>query len=258
MSFLINFWKMLYILRGKRPDELLKEKRLSHRITCTIHGTYSYMEHHALPLVIRDIGLYGMQICIEKRLKPGHCVLVTAKSGNALLQNSSYTAKDIFMTVLWCRKGRKNYLAGLRYNDSQKNLHNSWIASVLDRFGMSRGEDNFKRKSMRLSSNLAITCRFLTGDAPIHGKVIDIGLEGILIATDKKIKPEAGLRCRMGPYKSLNSMVFDGKIIHNRFDSDQDKWLTGVVYRGLDEYQTRLLNEYITTLYIENKMTIAH
>ncbi len=236
---------------GMGIERKLRERRNSPRKPCDIYGVYTYQEERTVPLVIKDIGLYGIQVHSYKKLLPGSYLLVSARSDTRVLDKRRYETSNVYMTVLWCRKNEEDYAAGLQFNDSLENIRKSWLSYLFIKYGLSGDAAAYKRRSLRVSAELPLTWRVLGGEKEHGGSVVDISLDGVLIAIDRNMSPRENLWMKIGPYKSLKPLVCKATVAHALFSRSQDQWLAGACFSGLDEEGTKLLRMYIADCYIE-------
>lgn len=244
------------VLSGKKAykiEEILKEKRFSPRIQCEIQAM-CFIPGEDVPVNIANLGLYGMQIHVNKELMPGEKVRITPIKGAGILSGARYNVGSIAMKVLWSKEKKTtgNFIAGLRYDDTKKNFRESWVAFLLRKYGFTVGGSSQKRKNIRIPVNLSLSYRSIEGDIDGTGIVRDVGLGGMLIAIEKEISSNRILKFRIGPYKSLESLICNGRVLHNKFAPTSGKWITGVIFVDLDEAGSKLLNLYLSVLFNEN------
>lgn len=242
--------KYFVALWGNRLEQILKDRRISPRKPCEIHGIHTFQNGSRLPLVAKDIGKRGMLIETYKRLVPGSHLLVSTTGDTRAFQRSRYDSDDVYMTVLWCRKNDESYEAGLRFNISLERYGNSWLAFLLDKHGFSGDGADYRRSAIRVSANIPLKWRVLGGEYDRSGTVTDISLDGMLIATEKKIPARESLWLRVGPRKSLKPLICRATVIHTVHSSDSGRYLSGLCFNRLDEDQTKLLRRYLVDLYL--------
>jgi hypothetical protein len=247
MNLLGEFFARLW---GRRVENMLRERRSSPRKPCDIQGVFTYQEGSQVPLVIKDIGLYGMHVWTYKKLPAGNCILVAARGDGKVFEKSRYVVDDIYMTVLWCRKAGEEFTAGLRFNDSPQKIANSWLALLFNRFGLTPEATNYKRRSLRVTAKIPLSWRILGSDREHRGMVLDMSLDGVLISVEKKMPTGESIWIKIGPHKSLRPLVCHAAIVRTHRTTTAIEWLAGARFDGLDEDQTKLLRSYVGDLYL--------
>jgi len=243
-----NFFFRLW---GKRLEHILRERRNSPRKPCDISGIYTYQDGSTLPLIIKDIGIYGIHILSYKKLNGGHTYLVSARDDTTIFEKSRYDNNDIYMTVLWCRKSGLDFTAGLRFSDSQDKIRNSWVGLLFEKFGLTEAEAiSYKRRSVRVAAGIPVTWRVLGGEQDHQGTVQDLSLDGTLLEVDRNIAARESIVLKIGPYKSLRPLGCRATIVHTHHSRATRTWFAGARFTGLDEHQVELLRAYLADLYL--------
>jgi hypothetical protein len=255
MDFLAAVKKLAFYLLRTAPEDLLREKRDSQRKLCYIKGVNTYKNGSTVPLVIRDIGFQGIQVQADTRLAPGSCILVSAHDGGGVLDRPGVLSEDTYMKVIWCRKIKENYLAGLRFTNSAAGTARTWVSELLEACGLFRRSAAHRRKNIRLSSDMPLSLNSLDDGRMCPGRVIDIGPGGMLISTEKPLRAQEVLRLRVGPHESLGTFICRGRIAHCRFHPHRRKWVAGVNFERLDEDQSRHIIDFLGSLLFQKKMS---
>ncbi len=250
MNYLSELKNVFNTMWNKRIETMLRERRNSPRKPCDVHGVYTYQEKSTVPLIIKDIGLSGMQVQSCRKLIPGTYLLVSAHGDSRVLNKSGYQSGDVYMTVLWCRKDDEDYACGLQYNETLEKLNRSWVASLLKKYGIYGQDARYKRRSMRVPAELPMTWRILGGEREHSGTVLDVSLDGVLIAVKRDLPARENLWIRIGPYKSLKPLICRASVIHTVVSRPREQWLAGVCFNGLDEDGTKVLRSYLVDLFL--------
>ncbi|MDQ7823397.1 MAG: PilZ domain-containing protein [Candidatus Eremiobacteraeota bacterium] len=253
MDFLINLKNLLSGMKPFDLEEAFREKRFSPRLKSEVQGTCIIDEREEFSVIISEIGLFGLRIHIGKELKNGDIVRISAIKGIGSLSGAQYTVSSLIMKVLWCKKRKttREYMAGLQYQDSKKNMRDSWVAYLLRKFGVAVGVSTQKRKRVRIPANLPLVLKSQAEGKEGNGAVIDMGLGGMLISSERAIPRNALFNFSIGPYKALAPLRMTGKIIHERFVPSSGRWVAGVIYERPDDMQQKLLESYLTHLHKE-------
>jgi len=250
VDFLVKVKNLIYGKGAFDIEEAIREKRFSPRMKCNVQALCTSPVGEDLACLVSEIGLFGLRIHISRELKKGEIVKVTAIKGIGILQGAKYIADTVTLQVIWCkrRKSLKDFMAGLQFSETKKNLRESWAAYLLKKFGVAVGVTTQKRKKVRIPTSLSLSYRALDGRETEGANVIDIGIGGMLVASDSNFPDRQELRFRIGPYKFLAPLFCDGKVVHHSFVHARGKWVAGVVFTKLDEMQTKLLNSYLVSL----------
>ncbi len=235
---------------GKRLEHLLRERRNSPRKPCDISGLYTYLEQDTVPLVIKDIGLFGMNVLSLKKLTPGNTLLVSVREDSKLYEKSRYDFNDVYMLVLWCRNNGEDFIAGLQFTDSYERITNSWLGLLLGKYDLRREEASYKRKSLRVTAEIPVIWKILGGEKEHFGTAVDISLQGVLLEVDKNIDARENIWLKIGPYKKLRPLICHATVIHTHHSRSVKKWFAGATLTGLDEPRMELLKKYLTDLYL--------
>ncbi|MDQ7825428.1 MAG: PilZ domain-containing protein [Candidatus Eremiobacteraeota bacterium] len=235
---------------GKRLEHLLRERRNYPRKPCDIPGIFTYQQQSTIPLVIKDISLYGMLVHSGGKLTPGSNLLVSARGDSPHFEKSRYEVNDIYMTVSWCRKSDESCIAGLQYNDLEQKIAKSWLGLLLQKYDLRKEGGRYRRKTIRMTADIPVTWRLLGGEKDYQGKVVDISLEGVLIEADRNIEARQNIRLLIGPYKKIPPLTCRATIIHTRHARSLKKWFAGVSLDDLNEAQEELLQKYLTDLFL--------
>jgi len=242
-------------LKGKSPVDIRKvsgEKRFSPRVRCLVDARLITPDKKEMNAVIVEVSLDGMRLYSNKRLIPEDRVMILQqKPEEASAEKIHCEGGPVTMRVVWSRKrsGEKQFVSGLQYADTKKNLQDSWVAEMLQLYGVSVGIASQKRKKVRISADLPISIALPL--EMVSGQVLDLGVGGALISTSLDISKKDILGFRIGPYKSFETLFIDGKIAHQRYVASTKKWTFGIIFTGINEKQSHLLNSYLTYLITE-------
>jgi hypothetical protein len=250
MDFLL---KIKHIFKGEGGLDLqqaIQEKRFFPRMRCAVDARCINEKNQKFIVVVVELSLYGMRIHSEKKFRTGEIIEIGALQGP---EGSAETGYSLKMKVVWCRKKQssKDYIAGLLYEDTRKNLQFSWIALLLKKYGVTVGLSPQKRRKIRVPAHIPLSISIAL--QTIEGKIEDIGIGGMLITTDKQINIKDTLRFRIGPFRELGHLFCNGKVVHVRFVQASEKWVYGIIFQEMNDRQSILLSEYLKLLIMEQK-----
>jgi hypothetical protein len=251
MDFII---KVKGLIRGRDIfdiEKALEEKRFFPRIKCALEGRCSLEDGQKFHVHIKEVSLLGMRLASGRKLKTGDIVTVEPIKGRGILSTADFTENAIRMEIVWARKGGPGpeYLCGLQFADDKKRLKNSWIAYILDRYGISVAFSTQKRKWIRLDAEIPASIMHSRGRAV--GIIRDIGIGGMLIDTRAELQKNEEIRFQIGPYRHIDTLLCEGRIIHGSYKKTVDSWIYGIIFENLTRKQAKLLNSYLSTLIVE-------
>lgn len=253
MDFLIKFKNLLKVDNVLNLKQVMKEKRFFPRIRCAVDVRCIDELNQYFDGVVVEASLYGMRMYTSMKLKPEETYTVEVIGGRGVFRDEPDAGNPIKMKVVWCKKHgtTHDYLAGLHYEDTRKNLQNSWVALLLQKYGVSVGIAIQKRRRIRIPADLPLAISIAL-DTKI-GKIMDIGMGGMLIATEANVRVKEVMRFRIGPYEQLEPLFCDGRILHERYVPSTKKWVYGVLFMEMSDKQSHLLSSYLTELCLEQK-----
>jgi len=247
--------KINAFLKGKSVIDIKRvsgEKRYSPRVRCLVDAQIITHGEKRLSAVIVEISLDGMRLYSDKKLLPEDKVLILhQKPQDASAERLPYEGGPVTMRVVWSRRksGGKQFVSGLQYADTKKNLQDSWAASLLQLYGVSVGIASQRRKKIRISVDLPLSIALPL--EMVTGQVLDLGVGGALISTSLDVSKKDILGFRIGPYRNLETLFIDGRIAHQRYVASTRKWTYGIIFTKMTEKQSQLLNSYLTMLIME-------
>ncbi|MDQ7823396.1 MAG: PilZ domain-containing protein [Candidatus Eremiobacteraeota bacterium] len=231
--------------------EAIEEKRFSPRVRCLIDAQVTLPSGEGIKAAVVEVSLTGMRLSCDRKLSSGALVKIAPVKGEGLLRESKFPEGAVTMQVVWSRqrKTTRDYTAGLKFADTEKNLEGSWAAYVLDRYGIAVGFSTQRRKKSRIPVELSLSIALPLQQ--VVGTVLDLGIGGMLVSTDIDISKKDILGFRVGPYRHLETLYCNGKIVHQKTDAPRKSYTYGIVFTKMKEKQVSLLNSYLTTLCLE-------
>jgi len=248
MDFLL---KLTGLLRGERGLDLkqaLKEKRFFPRVRCAVEARCTTEKKQNFLVSIVEFSIEGMRLYSPKKLKSGEMIEIGALKGT-----DGGIGGTVKMRTIWCRKKptTNDYIAGLQYEDTRKNLQDSWIARLLKNYSVSVGLSPQKRRKVRIPANLPLSISFALKS--IEGRIEDMGIGGMLFTSDQSLSLHEILRFRIGPYEHMKHLFCNGRILRERYVHSSQKWVYGVVFQEMNEKQSQLLSDYLRVLCLEHR-----
>ncbi|MDQ7825247.1 MAG: PilZ domain-containing protein [Candidatus Eremiobacteraeota bacterium] len=253
MDFLIKFKSFIKGEGAMDLRQLMKEKRFFPRIRCAVETKCTDHLGEEFSAIAVEASIYGMRIYTDRKMRPEQKIFVEAVPGKGIFSGAVTAGSGLRMKVIWCKKKptTHDYLAGLHYEDSKKNLQASWVADLLSLYGISVGLSPQKRRKIRIPADLplgiSIALRTFTGT------IIDMGAGGMLISSDMNIHMKETLTFRIGPLGNLEQFTAEGRIIHERYVQSTRKWIYGVLFLEMNEKQQHILGNYLTALCTEQR-----
>ena len=247
--------KFLIPVKGPSPvnslfdiDKSLSDKRFFPRIQCDLKVTYSTDGKGRKEGSIVEISLDGIRMLSVQPLKKREHLTIEACENNPELSNVRYSDKTINTEVVWCRKRRTrlDYISGLQYADEKEKLEGSFIAAMLQKYGIAVGIAQQRRRTIRIEATLPVVVKLKS--KLVQGIIKDIGIGGMLIETREKIRPAQVEGYQVGPYSNLKPLYTFGEIAYSRQVPDQKAWEYGVVFVDMNDQRTRHLNSYLAPL----------
>lgn len=248
------FKKVKAYIKGKPVYDIKKaidEKRYSPRIRCFIETKCTFQDKKERVLIVNEVSMTGLRLYCEDRLKPGDVLTLEVNKPNEIFYLNEKMGQKVDARVIWSKKKKstQEYVSGLRFDCKQENLKDTWVALLFEKFGITVTVINQQRKRVRFQAEIPLSVS--VNALIITGIIVNLGIGGMLIITEKDIRKAPLLRFNIGPYKKLEALVCEGKVVHHQYDMEIRKWSFGILFARLDEKKASLLNEYLTTLYIE-------
>lgn len=210
-------------------QKTLREKRIAPRVSCRLLAA-AQIRNKPAELIITDISETGAKVESNVKLGRNMTFPLSVRTTKAIFAEAEFKRNTVIVKVAWCRsRYGKRFTAGLLFADSKENLRRSWVYYILDRFGVSP-ENIFKqRDSLRIFTEIPVSCEVKDGDA-ITGVIENISLGGVLILTRREIPKDTLLTLSIGPYNAMRQLRVMGKVIRVTPAEKPSHWLTGVSF----------------------------
>lgn len=226
--------------------EAADERRRLIRLRCE-YSVQCVVDQQQFSAVVLDMGLNGMRLKLDHKLKPGSTIFVyhPNKSGDGARPESEY----VLCLVRWCRKRREGegMEAGLQYADTPGNMRRSWVKFLLKELGFDERAIYTRRKSIRVDARLP--GRVLTEDGrATEGVVMNLGAGGALFQSPVSYAPGTKVRLKFGPYNKLRGGELPGIVIHSKPGDEDGLLVTSLRFQELKSVQVKLLGQYVVQL----------
>jgi hypothetical protein len=234
-------------------DLLLKEKRVSPRIRCTIDGEGMHRGRRIRFRII-DISPSGMRIEADDAIKVGERVSIQATFPENGPGNFKGRQAPVTCRGLWNRKriSTETFIVGLRFEKAMADLKIGWLSTMLNNLGYP-ADVRHKRKVVRAPSSLPIAITMPSGE-PSRGIVYNLGIGGLLMMGDHRMEKHMLLMMEIGPYGDFALLQLSGKVLWQKYARDAEKWVSGIEFEFLSRSQSSLLSRYVAELLRKGNM----
>ncbi|MCE7871305.1 PilZ domain-containing protein [bacterium CPR1] len=187
-----------------------------------------------------DIGLNGMRVEDVRRLKQGSQVQV-ASAYPGLEQNR------LTCEVVWCRERISGgYNAGLRY---QTVAPDSWVRVILDELGLDDERGLQRRKYVRLATSLRAQVRELHSNQLLtEGRVVNVGMGGVLLRSSQPLTEGAEVLCLFGPYSHYPHLSVEATCLSSHHDEDEKDYFHSLGFSHLTAREVREVGRFVVGL----------
>lgn len=226
-----------------------KERREMARLRCYYGVTCYDAEDRGHGARVTEMSLTGMRLEGATGFKRGAHIYIS-------LPKAHSKKKSIRCTVVWTqRRPTGTWWVGVVYDDSQKNVRASWARDVLRELGFDEKNIYQRRQHVRFPSALEGEVRDGRGDLLTQVAVLNLGVGGALVRTDRSIPENSMLRLIVGPYGPLPSMELPGMMIRSREDPEvQGERLCNFRLLKADDGTIKQLGRYLVLLLREGSV----
>ena len=226
-----------------RPPSKSEERRRLIRLRCD-YQVQCVVDQTTITARIADMGLNGMRIRINQKLKPGSKMFVYHPSRAADKVEEEY----VLCEVRWCRRRRdsEELEAGLKYADITGNMRRSWVKFLLKELGFDERAIYTRRKLIRADTTMVGELHSDDGQR-LEGVVVNLGAGGVLFESAKSFHPTCKVRLLVGPLGKLRALEVTGVILHIR-PTPEGKLHTSIRFEDLKAAQVKLLGQYVVHL----------
>jgi hypothetical protein len=244
MDFIL---KMKDTLLGQSDKgDVPRERRETPRLVLPINAVCVLADGTAFSVTITDVGIYGMRLEMPRPQAAGNRLSVKVIRGQGVLALYNFEVDAIRTEVLWCRKkprGR-DFMVGVKYADTRRNLSSSWIKFIFNKFGINIGSSIQRRKDIRIGSRLPVTLVPSEG-ANVTATGYDLGLGGLLAGTPKDFPIGGTFVLNIGPYKGMQKMTLRGRVVRRKISKKTNLFLLGIAFQDVSYENSRLLTRYL-------------
>ena len=239
-----------------RGEALREDRRGAIRVKCR-YEVYCVDLKEVTEARVTDIGVQGLRLRGRKKFKSGQLVkLVYRGVSGQRLSNIPWENLDRVTDAVRCRVNWSERLkghtlqTGLVFDDTESQLHFSWVQKILKELGFEDQEVFQRRKPLRAKTFLAAEAR--VEGANLEGKIINLGAGGALFACRRQLKPGQELRLTFGPHEKLPVLKVRGEVVTQTYDVPSGQCHHGIKFLGLDE-EVELLGDYVLALLREQR-----
>jgi c-di-GMP-binding flagellar brake protein YcgR len=226
-----------------RATSKAEERRRLIRLRCD-YKVQCVVDQEQFEANILDMGLNGMRLRMNHKLKPGSNVFVYHPTRSDRVEN-----EYVLCMVCWSRKRRdsEELETGLQYADTPGNMRRSWVKFLLKELGFDERAIYTRRKSIRAEASMN---GLLTGDdgRELEGTVLNLGAGGALFESEDIFPPSSKIKLRVGPMGSLRVLWLPGIVLHSKRSHEEEPYLTSVRFEDLKAGQVRQLGQYVLHL----------
>lgn len=191
-----------------------------------------------------DMGLNGMRLRLEPKLKPGSTIFVYHPSRADKVEN-----EYVLCLVRWCRKTHKgdDMEAGLQYADTPGNMRRSWVKFLLKELGFDERAIYTRRKSIRADAHLPAQL-YAEDGREMQVTLLNLGAGGALIQAAQGWGDHTRVRLRVGPYEKMRPLELPAVVLHAKRANEQAPYLLSLRFTELKGSQVRSLGQYVVQL----------
>lgn len=219
------------------------ERRRLIRLRCD-YQVQCVVDQEQFSARVIDMGLNGMRLRLDHKLKPGSTIFVYHPSRPDKVEN-----EYVLCLVRWCRKTHngEDMEAGLQYADTPGNMRRSWVKFLLKELGFDERAIYTRRKSIRAEARLQGVLLAEDGRES-EGTVLNLGAGGALFEAAAGWSSGTRVRLRVGPYGRLRALELPGVVLHAKRSDDSAPFLLSIRFVDLKSSQVRGLGQYVLQL----------
>ncbi len=227
-----------------RATSKAEERRRLIRLRCN-YEVQCVFEETQFTANILDMGLNGMRLRMQERIKPGSTVFVYHPAQVDRTEN-----EYVLCLVRWSRKRRdsEEIEAGLQYADTPGNMRRSWVKFLLKELGFDERAIYTRRKLIRAKSLLTAVLFSTVDGHKLEGKVLNLGVGGALFESSTTYPPKTQVRLRIPAWGKLKPLDLPGVVLHSKRPNPSGNYLTSVRFEDLRSPQLKLLGQYVLQL----------
>lgn len=226
-----------------RSSTKADERRRLIRLRCD-YQVQCVVDQQQFSAQVTDMGLNGMRLRLDQKLKPGSTIFVYHPSRVDKVEN-----EYVLCLVRWCRRrhNSEDLEAGLQYADTPGNMRRSWVKFLLKELGFDERAIYTRRKSIRADARL--TGRAVADDGRrLEGLVLNLGAGGALFECPDAFAGGTRVRLHVGPYAKLRPIELPGIVLHAKRSKEDGPYMTSIRFEDLNGTQVRQLGQYVLQL----------
>lgn len=231
--------KLMKLIQGSPPPtgERRKLVRVAHRSVIMVTVTAGELKG-----AILDLSAQGFRLEYIDPLKPGQTISV-------FLPNT----RPIQSRVIWCNPVHKtkNHHIGCVFDDDQEKMANSWLKDMMQK-AFADVPIKQRRRHLRIRAGTRAALANKAGDTLADGLLMDLSLEGCLLALPVEFKAGTPVRVQLTPVGAVKPLDLPAVIKTCR--KGRDKFLHGVHF---DVREDPLVAKYIGILLKQYGKTVG-
>lgn len=223
------------------PTLPIEDRRGGGRLACSYETSYVSEYGESGQCEIIDVSRRGLQLKTERPLARG--LNVAIKTPEALGREKF---ASVMTKVMWTRKSQdQRYLSGLLLPPGIED-EETWLESILSKAGH-KHDGSQRRKFVRAESEIAGRLD-LEGEAPFNVTVVNLGMGGALIKSERSLEADRHFNLQLGPFGDLPEIEISGTILREASSTDGGPRLHSSRFGPLEKRRHSLLQEYILAL----------
>jgi len=232
----LAFFQVRATSKGEERRRLIR-LRCAYKVQCVV-------DQQQFEGQIMDMGLNGMRLRVEQRLKPGGNIFVFHPTSHNQVEN-----EYVLCLVRWSRKRRdsEDFETGLQYADTPGNMRRSWVKFLLKELGFDERAIYTRRKSIRAESSLPALMVAPDG-CELEGTVLNLGAGGALFESDTAFAAHTRVNLKVGPLGNLKPIWLPGVVLHSKQAEEMEPYMTSIRFEELKARQVRSLGQYVLQL----------
>ena len=195
---------------------------------------------------VLDLGLSGMRLGLDERLKPGTKVYVYLAEPSLQGEN-----EQVFCSVRWCRPQTGEHVApfeaGLLFLDTPGSHRKSWIKFILKEVGFDEQVVFSRRKLIRAGAELP--AEVIAPDRTRHrGLALNLGVGGCLLSLSEELDDTQIYEIELGPGQGFPRLEVRGQVRKTQLLEESRLYLIGMQFEEMASAQVSLLGSYVLSL----------
>lgn len=243
----MNLRELLQAIQGLLPGRAglpAEERRRLVRLRCYIPVQILQPGKKPHDAVVVEMGVDGLRFRTRYKVDKGLEVHVEYPHQVSGVKNHRVRCR-----VIWTRKSTtsQHTTVGVRYDDSPANLRGSWIKAVLRELGFEERMLAQKRSAIRVPGDLPASVAIPGDEFVGQARALNVGVGGVLLQTERRLKQNQNYRISLGPAFNLNSLMLASTCLRCEHQSG-DVWVSSLRFTDPSAEQIKLLGKYLMAM----------